>query len=188
VEDHYTILGVTRTASSQEIDAAWRRAVKFWHPDRNDSAEAKARLQQVNAARSVLMDDVARKRYDRERGYIRPVAASERMKRPVRTAEQAERMQSPEAERRTAPDAGPTAPPAAEESPSRTAEWWERFADAAKRNAEAVKNEALRAAAEQDRADSTTIIDRRPFLTRYVLMPIGIAAILIAVIITLMLV
>ena len=90
LEDHYTILDVSRTASKQEIEAAWRRAVKMWHPDRNDSTDAKFRLQSINTARNALIDDVTRRKYDRAQGYTRTRTSTGRMKRPVRTGDQSQ--------------------------------------------------------------------------------------------------
>lgn len=43
-------LGLADSASEREIKAAWRRLVSQWHPDRNPSAEAVARMQRINRA------------------------------------------------------------------------------------------------------------------------------------------
>ena len=37
-------LGLTPGATAHEVKAAWRRLVSHWHPDRNDSAGAVARI------------------------------------------------------------------------------------------------------------------------------------------------
>ncbi len=191
MEDHYTILDVTPTASRQEIEAGWRRAVKMWHPDRNRSTEAKFRLQAINTARGVLIDDVTRRRYDREHGFNRPEPQAERMKRPVRTSDHDDGSTGPRSTRTRTDDvrrAQPSASAFAAEPAAANSDWWARFADVARRNEEAVKNEAIRAAAEQDRSSSTTFLDRRPRFTRYVLIPAGVAAIVVAAVLTLILV
>lgn len=50
MEDPWSVLGVEPGASAAEIREAWRRQVSHWHPDRNPSPNATARLQQVNDA------------------------------------------------------------------------------------------------------------------------------------------
>ena len=43
-------LGLTPGATESEVKAAWRRLVSQWHPDRNDSAAAVAKMQRINRA------------------------------------------------------------------------------------------------------------------------------------------
>lgn len=43
-------LGLAPDASASEIKAAWRRLASRWHPDRNTSAQAVARMQRINQA------------------------------------------------------------------------------------------------------------------------------------------
>ena len=191
MEDHYTILDVPPTASRQEIEAAWRRAVKMWHPDRNSSIEAKVRLQAINTARGTLVDDLARRRYDRENGFNRPSTPNERMKPPVRPGDHANGSPEPVSSRATRENGSGAQRRRESEAPKPAAansEWWARFADAAQRNAEKLRNEAIRTAAEVDRADSAIILERRPRFRRYVIMPAGAAAIVIAAVLTLILV
>ena len=64
--DYYSVLGVERTASRQEIKAAYRRIAVRYHPDRNpDDPEAEAKFKQAAEAYSVLSDDNKRGQYDR---------------------------------------------------------------------------------------------------------------------------
>jgi molecular chaperone DnaJ len=46
----YAELGLRPGASEAEVKAAWRRLVSQWHPDRNPSASAVARMQRINLA------------------------------------------------------------------------------------------------------------------------------------------
>lgn len=64
--DYYEVLGISQTASDQEIKSAYRRlAVKF-HPDKNpDDASAEDKFKEAAEAYSVLSDAEQRRRYDR---------------------------------------------------------------------------------------------------------------------------
>lgn len=49
--DHaFAELGLASGASEREVKAAWRRLASRWHPDRNGSADAVARMQRINQA------------------------------------------------------------------------------------------------------------------------------------------
>src|SRR5688572_20479734 len=64
--DHYEVLGVPRTASQDEIKAAFRRLAAQHHPDRNpDDPKAATRFKEINAAYQVLSDPQRRAMYDR---------------------------------------------------------------------------------------------------------------------------
>ncbi|MDL2319203.1 molecular chaperone DnaJ [Eubacteriales bacterium OttesenSCG-928-A19] len=63
--DYYEVLGVTRTASEEEIKVAYRRRAKECHPDLNpEDKTAEVRFKEVNEAYEVLMDGNKRARYD----------------------------------------------------------------------------------------------------------------------------
>ena len=65
-EDYYTTLGVDRTASTDEIQKAYRELARKYHPDLNpDNAQAKEKFQQVQNAFDVLNDQQKREMYDR---------------------------------------------------------------------------------------------------------------------------
>lgn len=53
-DDAYAELGLAAGASDHEIKAAWRRLVSQWHPDRNASPQALARMQRINTAFELL--------------------------------------------------------------------------------------------------------------------------------------
>jgi hypothetical protein len=57
--DPFAILGVQPGASRDEVQAAYRRAAKRWHPDRDASPAAARRMAEVNAAWEALRDGAA---------------------------------------------------------------------------------------------------------------------------------
>ena len=64
--DYYSVLGVDKNASSDEIKKAYRKLARKYHPDLNpDDQEAKAKFQQLNEAQEVLTDPEKRKQYDK---------------------------------------------------------------------------------------------------------------------------
>jgi curved DNA-binding protein len=62
--DFYRILGVPRNASQDEIQQAYRRLARAYHPDVNHDPEAEERFKDVSEAYDVLSDPQARRRYD----------------------------------------------------------------------------------------------------------------------------
>ncbi|MCA9049343.1 MAG: J domain-containing protein, partial [Planctomycetaceae bacterium] len=63
--DYYELLGVSRTASADEIKKAYRRLAKKHHPDANpDDPSAQQRFSEITEAYEVLSDDEKRKKYD----------------------------------------------------------------------------------------------------------------------------
>ncbi len=63
--DFYAVLGVTRTATSADIQKAYRALARQYHPDVNKEKSAEAMFKSVSAAYEVLKDDRTRALYDR---------------------------------------------------------------------------------------------------------------------------
>ena len=66
-KNYYDVLGVSRTASKEEIKHAYRRLSMKYHPDRNPSKQKsyfEKKMVEINRAHNILMDDAKRKQYD----------------------------------------------------------------------------------------------------------------------------
>lgn len=63
-KDYYEILGVSKTASLDEIKKAYRKLALQYHPDRNKTKEAEEKFKEVTQAFEVLSNEEKRKTYD----------------------------------------------------------------------------------------------------------------------------
>ncbi len=63
-KDYYEILGVDRSASSEEIHKAYRKIARKYHPDVNKEPGAEDRFKEASEAYEVLRDKDKRKKYD----------------------------------------------------------------------------------------------------------------------------
>src|SRR3954452_82242 len=64
--EFYSVLGVERTASDDDIKKAYRRLAMQYHPDRNGgSKEAEEKFKEITEAYDVLRDATKRAAYDR---------------------------------------------------------------------------------------------------------------------------
>lgn len=62
--DYYEVLGVSKTASKDEITSAYRKLAKKYHPDINKDPKAPEQFREVQEAYDVLKDDEKRRTYD----------------------------------------------------------------------------------------------------------------------------
>lgn len=63
-QDYYNTLGVSRTASQEEIQRAYRKLARKYHPDVNKEKKAEDKFKHINEAYEVLKDPEKRKQYD----------------------------------------------------------------------------------------------------------------------------
>lgn len=64
--DYYEVLGVSKTATAEELKKAYRKKAIQYHPDRNpDNPEAEAKFKEAAEAYEVLSDENKRARYDK---------------------------------------------------------------------------------------------------------------------------
>jgi len=62
--DFYEVLGVPRSASQDEIQRAYRKLARTYHPDVNSDPGAEDRFKEISEANDVLSDPETRRRYD----------------------------------------------------------------------------------------------------------------------------
>jgi curved DNA-binding protein len=110
--DYYEILGLTRSASPEEIKAAYRRLAQRFHPDTSEDPGAEDRFKEITLAYQVLRDNEKRVRYDLEA-----------MERELEATERELNGGAPAAAPVPTADHVPTVPP---EAPATAGPRWER--------------------------------------------------------------
>jgi len=62
--DYYEILGIKREAGKDEVQRAYRKLARKYHPDVNKASDAEDKFKEINEAYEVLKDSEKRKMYD----------------------------------------------------------------------------------------------------------------------------
>ena len=86
--DYYSVLEITPSADTAEINAAFRRLAWRYHPDRNPAPGATHQFQDINEAHQVLSNPVRRAEYD---ARWHPRDRKQRHAPPVNVARRAHR-------------------------------------------------------------------------------------------------
>ncbi|NTV49527.1 MAG: J domain-containing protein [Geobacteraceae bacterium] len=63
-QDYYKTLGIKKSASQEDIQRAYRKLARKYHPDINKASGAEDSFKQINEAYEVLGDPEKRKKYD----------------------------------------------------------------------------------------------------------------------------
>lgn len=79
MKDHYHSLGVSPSATQDEIRKAFRRLAFQYHPDRNPAQFARQRFEEVHDAWLVLKDRAGRRAYDKSYYANAPSATQRRL-------------------------------------------------------------------------------------------------------------
>lgn len=73
--DPYAVLGVARDASPRQIQQAYRRLAKRYHPDLQRAPKASGQMERLNQAWAILSNPARRARHDADRVRAAPSSA-----------------------------------------------------------------------------------------------------------------
>ncbi len=80
--DYYAVLGVGREATQEEIQRAYRKLARTYHPDVSKEADAEARFKEVQEAHEVLKDPDKRRLYDKYGAQWKAISEGRAQPRP----------------------------------------------------------------------------------------------------------
>ncbi|MFH0970507.1 MAG: molecular chaperone DnaJ [Candidatus Diapherotrites archaeon] len=63
-KDYYSILGIDRSATPEQVKAAYKKLAKQWHPDVNKERNATEKFKEISEAYSILSNQEKRQTYD----------------------------------------------------------------------------------------------------------------------------
>ena len=97
--DYYKILGLTPSATPEQIRQAYRTKAKLYHPDINNNPNAKVLFQLINEAYQVLVNPDKKRWYDFKLKYPTTTAIKQRLikkltKKLTRKSDRTERLKS----------------------------------------------------------------------------------------------
>ena len=69
-KDYYSVLGLKKDASEEQIKKAFRKLARQYHPDQNKDPEAERKFKEVTEAHDILSDPKTRKEYDQARSLF----------------------------------------------------------------------------------------------------------------------
>lgn len=139
--NYYDVLGISPTATTEDINSTHKALAKLYHPDVNSSEDAHERMAMLNEANAVLSDNVKREKYDNE----------VKRSRQQRQNQEARSKQTAEAERSRGT--------ASAEARSARAELLRRKAEARLRAEDAVQTRKMERA--QQKAEETALKNRQ---------------------------
>jgi curved DNA-binding protein CbpA len=64
--DYYALFEISETSTAQEIKFAFKKQALRWHPDRNPGIDTTEKMQLLNEARLILLDEQAKDKYDHQ--------------------------------------------------------------------------------------------------------------------------
>jgi len=64
MSDYYSILGVNKSSSQEDIKSAYRKLAREWHPDINKSSNAEEKFKEISQAYETLSDPAKKSAYD----------------------------------------------------------------------------------------------------------------------------